>query len=114
MKKLQAAQKRNSYRIKSKPRPLFTVSNHHTINCGQAPSVNGDEPNMYHSYFENSYGEQLIFSYNIDTKQGTLWSGDAGWRPYPVVDGRVDELVLNPEEKIWLRACWEAVTRSNK
>ncbi len=44
--------------------PLFTVSNHHVTNAGQPPALNGDDPNMYHSYFENAYGEQSIFQYN--------------------------------------------------
>ncbi len=90
--------------------PLFTVSNHHMTNAGQPPAVNGDDPNMYHSYFENAYGEQSIFQYNRDTKQGMLWCGDAGWSPYAVVNGQIEGLILAPEEQAWLRACWQAAT----
>ena len=38
-------------------RPLFTVSNHHAPHCGASPAVIGDEPGVYHGYFENSHGE---------------------------------------------------------
>jgi len=41
-------------------RPLFVVSNHHTGSCGRPPTINGDEPNTYHGYFENTHGEQFI------------------------------------------------------
>ena len=90
--------------------PLFVVSNHHTADCGQAPALNGDEPNTYHVYFENSFGEQSIFVYNRDTRQAVLWCGDAGWQqPFPVVNGMAEGLILSPEEQNWLQACWEAV-----
>ncbi|MEW5958119.1 MAG: hypothetical protein AB1801_10370 [Chloroflexota bacterium] len=40
------------------------------------------------------FGEQSIFVYNRETRQAVLWCGDAGWQPYPVVDGRVPALKL--------------------
>ena len=77
--------------------PLFMVSNHHTENCGEPPTLNGDKPNTYHSYFENSFGEQSIFVYNRDTRQAVLWCGDAGWQqPFPVVNGLTEGLTLSP------------------
>ncbi len=93
-----------------KTEPLFTVSNHHGPDAGQPPALNGDVPHLYHSYFENRYGEQSIFVYNRDTGQAVLWCGDAGWTPYLVVNGRVAELILADEELIWLRACWQAIS----
>ncbi len=90
--------------------PLFSVSNHHTADCGRPPALNGDEPNTYHSYFENSFGEQSIFVYNRATKKTVLWCGDAGWQqPFTVVNGLAQYLILSPVEQIWLKACWEAV-----
>ncbi len=53
-------------------KPLFTVSNHYTADCGQLPALNGDEPHTYHSYIENSFAEQSIFVYNGDTRQA-VW-----------------------------------------
>ena len=76
--------------------------------------INGDEPNTYHSYFENAYGEQLIFAYNRETKQGRLWHGDAGWeKAYSVVHGRVPDLILSKEEQIWLQVCWQTTHRES-
>jgi hypothetical protein len=89
---------------------LFTVSNHHAPDASQCPTLDGDIPHLYHSYFENKFGEQSIFVYNQDTRQAVLWCGDAGWEPYPVVNGRVEELKLTDEELTWLRACWQAIS----
>jgi hypothetical protein len=92
----------------SENQPLFTVSNHHTEHCGQPPSLDGDEPNTYHGYFENRYGEQSIFVYKRDTGAAVVICGDAGWSAYPVRNGHPEGLVLAPEERIWLQACLRA------
>ena len=98
----------------SDDQPLFTISNHHDVSCGQPPMVNGDTSNSYHGYFENLYGEQFVFVYNYDTNQGVLWCGDSGWeRPYPVKDGRVRDLILSSEEQMWLQVCWHTAHREN-
>jgi hypothetical protein len=91
--------------------PLFVVSNHHDPDAGVPPMLNGDEPHVYHSYFENSDGEQAVFVYDRETQQAVLWCGAAGWQPYPVREGRVDKLLRSGEEQLWLHACWQAVTR---
>lgn len=90
--------------------PLFVVSNHHEAAAGTPPTILGDTPGVYHSYFENTYGEQSLFVYERDTKRATLWCGDAGWQSYSVIDGRVDGLLQSPAEQLWLQACWQAVT----
>ncbi len=92
----------------SKAKPLFSVSNHHTDKCGKPPSVDGDEPNTYHGYFENRYGEQSIFVHKRATGEAVVFCGDAGWTAYRVVNGQVEGLVLAPEERIWLQACLKA------
>ena len=84
--------------------PLFTVSNHH-VSGEEPPQIDGDDPNTYHSYFENRYGEQSLFVCRHDTKEAKVYSGDAGWAAFPVVDGQVPDLILAPEEAIWLSAC---------
>jgi hypothetical protein len=90
--------------------PLFIVSNHHGPDAGVPPTFTGDDPHVYHSYFENFYGEQSLFVYERDTQQAVLWCGDAGWQPYPVKDGCVEGLLLSAAEQLWLQACWQAVT----
>src|SRR4051812_2174515 len=91
--------------------PLFAVSNHHFLAAGTPPTVNGDDPQTYHSYFENAHGEQLLFVYRWETHEATLWHGDLGWEPRAVVNGQVADLTLGPEEQLWLAACWRASTR---
>ncbi len=55
--------------------PLFTVSNHHGPDAGDPPTLNGDDPNVYHSYFENCYGEHSLFVYDRTTQQAIRWCG---------------------------------------
>jgi hypothetical protein len=92
----------------SEEHPLFTVSNHHFPGTGSPPSVDGDEPNHYHSYFENRYGEQSIFVYKKDTDEAMVLCGDADWNAYPVINGEVQGLLLSKDEQIWLKACLQA------
>lgn len=90
---------------------LFFVKNGHSPDCGPPPSINGDTPRRRYSYFQNEYGEQIIFEYNMDTKTGTVWMGDAGWNePHEVVNGIPHGLVMNRSEAMWLSACWLAAT----
>ncbi len=100
-----------SFPASQNERPLFAVSNHHAPHCGTPPAVTGDEPGVYHGYFENSHGEQFVFLYRQDTGEAVVRCGDAGWEePYPVTDGIVQSLILSEEESMWLRACWKAVS----
>ncbi|MBN2309627.1 MAG: hypothetical protein JXR94_11680 [Candidatus Hydrogenedentes bacterium] len=90
--------------------PIFRVSNHHVAGCGRPPAVDGDSPGLYHGYFENRYGEQMLLVYDREKGEGVLWCGDAGWeQPYRVVDGRPDGLIMSPEEGTWFDACVRAV-----
>ena len=89
--------------------PLFTVSNHHAGGANKPPSINGDDPNTYHSYFENMHGEQSLFVYRRDTKVALVYSGDADWIAFSVVDGKAEGLILSPDEELWLRACLKAI-----
>lgn len=92
-------------------RPLFTVSNRHSSHCGPPPSVNGDEDGVYHGYFENSHGEQLVFEYRRESGEAAIRCGDAHWEEtHPVTNGLADSLILSDEEIMWLRACWKAAS----
>ncbi len=93
------------------PAYLFRVTNWHSADCGQPPTLDGDTPHCRYSYFQDEHGEQAIFEYNMDKKAATLWMGDAGWdEPQTVIDGQVPELILTPAEALWLTACWHAAT----
>jgi hypothetical protein len=58
--------------------PLFRVSNHHTDDCGQPSTVDGDEPGKYFGYFANPDGEQAVFIYDYQTHEAFVRMGDAG------------------------------------
>jgi hypothetical protein len=89
--------------------PLFQVTNHHSPASGTPPRFDDTTPGQYRGYFENSYGEQVLFVYDLATRHGTLYLGDAGWEtPHPVREGPVSDLLLAPDEQAWLRACWRA------
>jgi hypothetical protein len=90
--------------------PIFSVSNHHapTASGHIPPLVDGDRPDIYHGYFENVHGEQSIYVDRRDTGQTLVYSGDAEWAAFRVVNGSVDGLVLSPDEQLWLQACVRA------
>jgi hypothetical protein len=90
---------------------LFLVSNHHVAGCGVPPQISGDTPGRRYSYFVNEHGEQAIFEFDLETKTGRLWLGDAGWEEsHEVINGFVPDLVLSPSEALWVGACWYAAT----
>jgi hypothetical protein len=94
--------------------PILQISNHHAASCGTPPWIE-ERPGQYLGYFENQYGEQMIFVFDRRSETGRLYAGDAGWEtPYEVVDGTVTELVLGLEEGLWLRACWKAATAGDR
>jgi len=90
--------------------PILQIRNHHVASCGTPPRIE-ERPHQYLGYFENEYGEQMIFLFDQDNGTGMLYAGDAGWEtPYEVVDGVAINLVMNREELLWLQACWKAAT----
>jgi hypothetical protein len=89
--------------------PMLKIPNHHAPGCGDPPMISGGNPAIYIGYFENSYGEQWIFTYDRAAKKGELRGGDVGWNSIQVVEkGRVTGLILNVEESAWLQSCWSA------
>lgn len=89
--------------------PLLTIRNHHRAACGDPPIVNEEARDTYIGYFENQYREQWVFIYNRVTGEAVLRGGDIGWnKAWPIVNGEVDGLILNREEKLWLAACHAA------
>ena len=59
--------------------PIFHVGNKHAQDSGKPPHIDGNIRKRYHGYFENEFGEQAIFVYDYEVKEGTLYMGDAGW-----------------------------------
>ena len=89
--------------------PMRTIHNRHPAACGIPPDVSTEAADLYIGYFENRYGEQWIFTFDRATRAASLRGGDAGRATaHPVRDGRVDGLILAPEETAWLQACWSA------
>jgi hypothetical protein len=89
--------------------PILTVHNRHSAACGIPPAVSTEAAGLSIGYFENHYGVQWIFTFDGATREARLRGGAAGWdNEHPVRDGRVDGLILAPEEIAWLQACWSA------
>jgi hypothetical protein len=89
--------------------PLLCIHNRHTAACGDAPIIDSENPQLYIGYFENSHGEQWIFTFNRTSRVAELRGGDIGWNDaHAVVDGKAPGLVLSVEEALWLQACWRS------
>jgi hypothetical protein len=59
---------------------VFAAHNNHDPRCGRPPRVrNADNPELYHGYFENRFGEQFVFTFDRATGTGTVSGGDLGW-----------------------------------
>jgi hypothetical protein len=94
-------------------RPFFMMSNVHAASCGEPPALSNDNSDHYHGYFENHHGEQWVFTYCRSKRKAEIRGGDAGWASaYEVVDGKVEEIVLGKDERLWLAACWAAVAET--
>jgi hypothetical protein len=87
----------------------FHADNTHVDECGSPPCLTNEDSHRYCGYFENQFGEQWVFEYDRQSKQGVLRGGDAGWATVcSVVDGEAPKLNLDGAERLWLRACWAA------
>ena len=71
-----------------------------------------ERPGRYLAYFENRFGEQLVFVHDDGESDATVLLGDVGWEPRRVSDGGgqpdVGDLILNDEERAFVNACWIA------
>lgn len=96
-------------------KPFFIMSNAHVSSCGVPPVISNNESNNYFGYYENEHGEQWVFIFNRTDGIAKLRGGDLGWdNVFKVIDGKVDELILGAEEKMWLQACWKSATAFNR
>ena len=71
-----------------------------------------ERPGRYLAYFENKFGEQLVFVHDDGESDATVLLGDVGWEPCRVSDAGgladVGELILNDGERAFVNACWIA------
>lgn len=88
---------------------VLTIPNCHTMSCGKPPDLKTED--RYTAYFENNYGEQLVFQYNFEAKKGTLWHGDYSWEEPVAVMGGGTTMIMDEEEREWLRLVWRVATR---
>jgi hypothetical protein len=86
---------------------LLRVSNRHA-----SAAMSEERPGRYLAYFENRFGEQLVFMHENGELEATVFHGDVDWEPYRIIDAKglpdVGDLVLNEEERAFLIACWVA------
>jgi hypothetical protein len=87
---------------------LLRLSNHHV---SLAPVIE-ERPGRYLGYFENKFGEQLVFVHDDGESDAVVLLGDLGWEPCRVSDtgGLPDagDVILNDEERAFVNACWTA------
>jgi hypothetical protein len=78
---------------------------------GPVPAIE-ERPGRYVGYFENKFGELLVFVHDEGERDATVFLGDVDWEPRRVSDagGRPDvgDLILNDEERAFVDACWIA------
>ena len=93
--------------------PIFRAENNHSADCGVPPAISNDDRNVYVGYFQNEHGEQWVFTFDADKRVGELRGGDASWKSIPVMGvggSPMADITLNEPERMWLEACWKAVT----
>ncbi len=78
------------------------------------PQLHPDH-NSYYGYFENRYGQRLVFIFDYTADRGYLRGGNMGWDHVFVLpgDGSLppDQLPpLGEPEHLWLTACVRAAT----
>lgn len=62
-------------------------------------------PGRYCGYYENEAREQFIFMYDYNSRQGSLWVGDAERERFDVTEGNAPKLAIGVNEKRWLQVC---------
>ena len=88
---------------------FMRLTNHH---ASAAPAIE-KRPGRYLGYFENKFGEQLVFVHDDGEPDATVFLGDVDWEPRRVTDAGglpdVGDLILNDEERAFVKACWIAI-----
>ena len=90
------------------PEILFLVGNHHVADSGQLEETLDGNDGNYHSYFENQYGEQWVFTYNRKDDMVYIRGGALGWDSVLGLQ-HLRAHIFSEEEKLWLNACVHAI-----
>jgi hypothetical protein len=87
---------------------LLRLTNRHGL---PAPAIE-ERRGRYIGYFENAFGEQLVFVCDDSEPDATLFHGDVDSEPRRVSDAsglpNVGDLILNGEERAFVCSCWIA------
>lgn len=103
--------------IQSRTEPSLVFAAYTRTPAGrpQPPAITTTQrPGSYLGYFENENGEKWVFEYDTVQHKGRLYGEDCSWKEYDVNDGKAPALSLDPNERHWLAACWEAATRNRR
>jgi DNA-binding HxlR family transcriptional regulator len=84
-----------------------------------ATDATGERVYSFSAYFENEFGEMLVFLVEQISGAVRVYHSDLENRAYtveesPNQDVHVPGIILNRSEKLWLSACWEASIFSRK
>ena len=92
---------------------LLEIDNLHCAECGSPPSL--DAADKYVGYFEGGCGDQWVFVGDRQTGEAVIRGGDTGWPTEYKVSVRkpCPGLVLGPEERQWIIACFMAMSNAS-
>lgn len=94
---------------------VFQVRNHHGASCGAPPCLDDTNPDQRRAYLETGHDDQFIFVHDTQSHSGSLYGGDLNWgQPVPVLAGEAGGVILDPAERAWLSACWEAISLESR
>ena len=98
----------------SEKSPVLVVINIHAAAFPRETVT--DDGSSYVSYFRGSSGDQWLFVHDLERNESYLTGGDVAWEIRRVTGGDlpIHDLVLEREETMWLRACWEATRGSTR
>lgn len=99
----------------TEPRLVFAAYTRTPVGRNGPPGIRSTErPKSYLGYFENENGEKWVFEYDTVQHKGRLVGEDCSWKEYEVHDGKAPAVCLDPNERDWLKACWEAATMNRR
>lgn len=100
--------------------PIGTYRRNNVADClsvGEAHQCEGLLPQMwlprrgdYVGYFLNQHHEDLVFVARRRKRDAILLHSDLGWEPVRVVAGRVPNVVLDPDEQMFIELCWRTAS----
>ena len=88
--------------------PMLTIYNHYTAACGIPPAVSNESAALHIGYFANPLRRTVdLHVQSRDARGDPPGRGRRlGSARTLSMTGRVDGVILAPEEPAWLQACW--------